>query len=89
MAQEKGRKHATYAAGEKDGKIATGCSGNGKCAEDRIAEQLGPDANMTEAKGWRRNKATGKLEYTDIPVCKNCQQKYSKDQFPPNIKYDK
>ena len=43
---------------------------------------------MTGAKGFRRNKATGELEYKDIPVCTNCQSKYNKSQFPSDVKYD-
>ena len=89
LASKLGRKHATYAAGEKNGKIASGCSGGGKCAEDVIAEQLGSDAKMTAAKGYRRNKETGELEYRDIPVCVRCQSKYKKEQFPKDVKYDK
>ena len=88
MANERKRKHATYAGGEKDGKTVAGCSGGGKCAEDDIADQLGSDANMTGAKGWRRNKETGELEYTDIPVCPRCQSKYDKRQFPDDVKFD-
>ncbi|HFQ5356384.1 hypothetical protein KUO12_10385 [Vibrio vulnificus] len=67
------RKHATYAGGHKDGKVVSGCSSNPVgCAEDNIARQLGSDAQMTGAKGWRTNKATGEREYRDIPVCTNC-----------------
>lgn len=51
------------------------------CAEDDIARQLGSDAQMTGAKGYRRNKSTGELEYVDISVCKNCQVKYDKANF--------
>ncbi len=43
---------------------------------------------MTGAKGFRRNKATGELEYKDIPVCTICQSKYNKSQFPSDVKYD-
>ena len=43
---------------------------------------------MTGAKGWRRNKETGELEYTDIPVCPRCQSKYDKRQFPDDVKFD-
>ncbi|MGR6872725.1 RHS repeat domain-containing protein [Pseudomonas sp. HK3] len=89
LANSKKRKHATYAGGHKDGKIVSGCSSNPSgCAEDDIARQLGSDAKMTGAKGFRRNKTTGELEYKDIPVCTNCQSKYSKSQFPSDVKYD-
>jgi RHS repeat-associated protein len=83
------RKHATYAGGYKDGIVVSGCSSNPMgCAEDDIARQLGADAQMTGAKGWRRNKATGELEYIDIPVCKRCQSKYKKSQFPSDVKFE-
>ncbi|MEF3075414.1 hypothetical protein V2P20_10275 [Methylobacter sp. Wu1] len=83
------RKHATYAGGHKDGKVVVGCSSNpAGCAENDIARQLGSDANMTGAKGWRRSYETGQLEWTDIPVCTRCQSKYSRGQFPSDIKYD-
>ncbi|MEH6462290.1 hypothetical protein, partial [Chitinimonas sp. JJ19] len=83
------RKHATYAGGYKDGKVVSGCSSNPMgCAEDDIARQLGSDAKMTKAVGWRRNPATGKLEKIEIPVCANCQGKYNKNQFPDDVKYD-
>jgi hypothetical protein len=43
---------------------------------------------MTGAKGFRGNKATGEVDYKDIPVCTNCQSKYNKSQFPSDVKYD-
>ncbi len=87
--QQHGRRHATYVGGHKDGQVVAGCSGNPSgCAEDDVARQLGPDANMTKAKGWRRNPATGDVEWTEIPVCKNCQGKYSPSQFPPGTPAD-
>jgi uncharacterized protein RhaS with RHS repeats len=83
------RKHATYVGGYKDGKVVVGCSSNPTgCAEDDISRQLGSDAHMTNAKGWRKNKATGELEYKDIPVCKRCQSKYNKSQFPSDVKFE-
>ncbi|SMF41442.1 toxin TcdB middle/N-terminal domain-containing protein [Pseudobacteriovorax antillogorgiicola] len=83
------RKHATYSGGYKDGKVVSGCSSNPTgCAEDSIARQLGSDANMTKAVGWRRNKTTRELELREIPVCVNCQSKYSRGQFPKDVKFD-
>lgn len=91
LANQKKRKHATYVGGEKDGVVVSGCSKDGKCAEDHIAEQLGQDQDvmMTEAKGWRRNKETGELEYKTIPVCHRCQTKYSREQFPEDVEYER
>ncbi|QTD50170.1 RHS repeat-associated core domain-containing protein [Sulfidibacter corallicola] len=81
------RKHATYVGGHKNGKVVSGCSRNpAGCAEDDVARQLGSDAKMTKAHGWRRNKTTGELEWAEIPVCKNCQRKYSPGQFPDDVK---
>lgn len=73
----------------KDGEVVAGCSKNPSgCAEDDIARQLGSDAQMTGAKGWRRNKESGELEWSDIPVCTNCQSKYGREQFPDDVKFD-
>jgi hypothetical protein len=83
------RKHATYVAGHKDGKVVVGCSSNPDgCAEDDVARQLGPDAQITKAYGWRRNKDTENLEWTERPVCVKCQAKYRPDQFPEDVKAD-
>ncbi len=88
LAADLKRKHATYAGGHKNGKVTSGCSSNPSgCAEDDIARQLGSDAKMTGAKGWRKNNETGEVELRDIPVCTTCQSKYSIDQFPADIKY--
>ncbi len=87
--QQLGRKHATYAGGTKNGRVTVGCSSNPiGCAEDDIARQLGPHAQMTSAFGWRRNPATGQLEWTEIPVCVRCQGNYGPHQFPPDVKAD-
>lgn len=40
---------------------------------------------MTDAMGWRRNPATGQLEWTRIPVCVGCQEKFDPWQFPPDV----
>jgi len=86
--EELKRKHATYVGGYKDGVVVAGCSSNPMgCAEDDIARQIGPDARMTGAKGWRRNEK-GELEFRDIPVCTNCQGKYDRSQFPRDVTYD-
>jgi RHS repeat-associated protein len=86
-ANELKRKHAAYAGGYKDGKVVSGCSSNPiGCAEDDIARQLGSDAKMTGAKGWRERKKV--MEYKDIPVCVRCQSKYKQSQFPPGTKFD-
>jgi hypothetical protein len=84
-----GRKHATYAGGTKDGRVVAGCSSNPiGCAENDIARQLGSDAQMTGAKGWRRNPETGQVELVNIPVCTKCQGTYGPEQFPPDVQAD-
>jgi uncharacterized Zn-binding protein involved in type VI secretion len=89
LGQKMGRKSATYTGGSKDGKVVAGRSGNPTgCAEDDVARQLGNDAQFTNAYGWRRSPETGKLEWTEIPVCKRCQGSYGRDQFPPDVKAD-
>jgi hypothetical protein len=83
------RKYGTYVAGHKDGKVVVGCSSNPDgCAEDDVTRQLGPDAQITKAYGWRRNKDTKEVEWTEIPVCVKCQEKYRPDQFPEDVKAD-
>ncbi|GAA4519350.1 hypothetical protein GCM10023096_40240 [Nonomuraea ferruginea] len=44
--------------------------------------------DFTNAYGWRRNKVTGELEWTRIPTCVRCQDKYSRNQFPKDNTYD-
>ncbi len=94
LGRELGRSHSAYSAGiDKYGNITTGHSqpapgGGGMCAEDAVAGGTGPGGLFTKAMGWRRNPATGQLEWTEIPVCTRCQGKYSPGQFPPGTKAD-
>jgi RHS repeat-associated protein len=85
----KGRKHATYTGGYKDGRAVAGCSSNPTgCGEDDVARQLGNDAQITKSFGWRRSSETDELEWTEIPVCTRCQGKYDRSQFPHDVKHD-
>ena len=55
----------------------------GKCAEDIFAEALGGKSEevlMSPAIRPRKNEV--------IPVCKRCQTKYAKDQFPPGTPFE-
>ena len=54
-----------------------------------IESVLGSGAQMTKAVGRRRNAVTGLVEAVEIPVCKKCQSRFSKSQFPSDVKYDK
>jgi hypothetical protein len=82
-----GRRYATYVGGYKDGKVVVGRSSNPEgCAEDDVARLLGSDADMTKAFGWRKNKITDKIEWTELPVCMRCQSKYQSFQFPRDVK---
>ncbi len=85
----KRRRHGTYTGGYKDGRTAAGCSSNPTgCGEDDVARKLGSDAQFTKSYGWRRNPATGEVEWTEIPVCTRCQGKYDPSQFPDDVKHD-
>ncbi|MBB5132453.1 RHS repeat-associated protein [Thermocatellispora tengchongensis] len=82
-----GKKHATYCGGyDSDGNAYAGCSGNPTgCAENDIERQAGrgPGGVRFEgAFGWRQG------EWTEIPVCERCQERYDRDQFPPGITFD-
>jgi hypothetical protein len=82
-----GKKHATYCGGyDPDGNAYAGCSGNPTgCAENDIERQAGrgPGGVRFEgAFGWRQG------EWTEIPVCKRCQERYDRDQFHPGITFD-
>jgi hypothetical protein len=85
---QNGRKFATYVGGYKDGEVVVGMSSKVRrmCGEDGVVEQLGQDASFTKAYGWRRDPATGLLEWAEIPVCYSCQAKYKPFQFPSDVK---
>jgi hypothetical protein len=79
---------ATVTAGwnTETGDVATGCSGGGKCAEERVVDALGGDpskVNFVEAVRPR----PGGPPYRDVPICENCQDKYGPDQFPPGTRF--
>lgn len=95
---------ATVTAGYTlDGRIAVGRSGGalnspngGPCAEQDVVRILGVDpseVHFTEAVRPRRvqNRAKGRPDPRgdEIDICVGCQARYSKDQFPENVKFDK
>ncbi len=70
----------------QSGQIATGVKRSeeayGKCAEDLCVEALGgrpADVLLSPAIRPRNMEV--------IPVCKRCQTKYTKDQFPPGTPF--
>jgi hypothetical protein len=74
-------------ANPKTGETAVGVKRSGenygKCAEDLCAEQFGEDAGkilMSPAVRPRTEEV--------IPVCKRCQGKYSREQFPPGTPFE-
>jgi hypothetical protein len=71
----------------KSGQTATGVKKSGeaygKCAEDLCVEALGgtpADVLLSPAIRPRTSEV--------VPVCKRCQTKYSKDQFPPGTSFE-
>ena len=85
LAHEKGRKTATVTGGyTDDGRVVAGASSNPTgCAEDDVARQLGgdpKDIHFTEAIRPR----TG----DEVPVCRRCQGRYDRNQFPPGAQYE-
>ncbi len=64
-----------------------GCSSNPSgCAERDVERQAGrgpENVVFTKAFGWRAKK------WVEIPICKKCQARYKRSQFPPDVLYDK
>ena len=89
-------KVATVTAGyAPDGRVVAGRSGGGRCADDHVVEQLGvkpSDVQFTEAVRPRfvQAEAQGKPHPdVEIKICPRCQGKYSRDQFPDNVKHER
>lgn len=84
-AQRRTNDVATVSAGfnTRTGEVAArGCS-RGKCAEDYVVEALGgkkEEVRFTEAVRPRHGR--------EVPVCARCQEKYSREQFPPGTRFD-
>lgn len=80
------RKYAAFVAGMKDGRIVIGRAQPGSLihAEDDALAQL-PGATLTKAYGWRSNRKTGEIEWTERPVCHQCQTHLSRDQFVSDV----
>ena len=82
------RSSAAYIGVTRDGEVVAGASRPGGIhAEDSAQAQL-PGGRMTEAMGWRRNPATGEVEWTEIPICHKCQGNYPPELFPPDVQAD-
>ncbi|WP_437753783.1 RHS repeat domain-containing protein [Sorangium sp. So ce1389] len=76
------RSSAAYVGIAHDGEVAVGRSGPGVHAEVAADAKL-PGGTMTEVMGWRRNPATGQLEWTQIPICSQCQTRFPPERFVP------
>ncbi|WP_437316413.1 SpvB/TcaC N-terminal domain-containing protein [Sorangium sp. So ce385] len=76
------RSSAAYVGIARDGETAVGRSGPGVHAEVEADAKL-PGGTMTEVMGWRRNVATGQLEWAQIPICANCQTRFPPERFVP------
>jgi len=55
----------------------------GKCAEDLCTEQFGEDAGKILMSPTVRPRTK-----EVIPVCKRCQGKYRREQFPPDTPFE-
>ena len=84
LAAQGGTSHAAYSSAVgADGNVYAASSGPpGVCAENNVAAQAGDNAQFQNTFGFRGG------EYQQIPVCTECQQKYSRDQFPPDVQFD-
>ena len=71
----------------KSGETATGVKKTGeaygKCAEDLCVEALGGTVAHVLLSPAIRPRTNGV-----VPVCKRCQTKYRKDQFPPDTPFE-
>lgn len=80
---------ATVTAGynTKTGQVATGCSGGGLCAEQRVVEALGGDAadvRFTEAVRPRKHDPP----YREVSICTNCESRYGREPFPETATFE-
>ena len=79
---------ATVTAGynTKTGQVATGCSGGGLCAEQRVVENLGgnaADVRFTEAVRPRDHDPP----FREVPICTNCESRYGRGPFPESATF--
>lgn len=85
-AAEVGSSKATVTGGydPATGKVVAGCNRNPfGCAEDDVARLLGiPDKDIRFTEAIRPR--TGR----EVPVCRTCQGKYDRSQFPPGTRFD-
>lgn len=64
------------------GEVATGCSGGGLCAEDRVVEALGGDRRRV-----RHTEAVRPRTGGQVPVCERCEGRYGREAFPPGTQF--
>jgi RHS repeat-associated protein len=94
----------TAGVNPKTGEIAVGWSdGTGKCAECFVAEKLGlhtDEVLYTYAYGFRHTflpekglnlgpkSVIGPRDKVEMPICKRCQQRSNRSQYPADVKYE-
>ena len=80
------RYYGGYVGSTKDGKVVVGRAQPRTSihAEDDAMRQL-PGGLMTKAYGWRTDKLTGEMRWTELPVCVQCQARYKPEQFVTDI----
>jgi hypothetical protein len=84
LAGQVGRQKATVTGGydPMTGRVVAGCSSNPVgCAEDDVVRQLGIDPHEV-----RFTEATRPRTGAEVPVCRNCQEKFDRSQFPPGTR---
>jgi hypothetical protein len=72
------------------GQFTAGCSADarkGFCAEDAVAAQIGGD-NPSNVVFTPAVRMVGGGKLVPVQVCKQCQENYARDQFPPDIGYE-
>jgi hypothetical protein len=72
---------------DQDGNVVTYGSQGRVHAED-VAQAANPGTQMSQPYAWRRNPATGEVEWTQFPVCPRCQENYAQDMFNPGTTFD-
>ncbi|WP_438029687.1 hypothetical protein [Sorangium sp. So ce233] len=69
------------------GKPATGCSGGGKCTEDRVVEALGGDPSKVKFTEAVRPRPHGP-PFREVDVCERCERKYGREPLPEGTKFE-
>ena len=75
------RRSAAYVGIVRDGEVAVGRARDPGVHAEVAADAELPGGTMTEVMGWRRNRATGALEWREIAVCPGCQERFGPERF--------